>query len=299
MLTGAMMMNAVFADTDFKKPIFYLEFNIYGAGAEIRLNDIPIYYHDAEGKTSSQKPIPESIVDGENVLTVKSFTFKEDKYEYKEGAYVEVSISVREKDAPFNDAKTLLQLKLNPTNPKNSLLENTVAKYGDKDAVILDFSEKQIVAERRIYIKSPFPRWGWQNGKIIENTPENFSSLMAVYKEIWGALNAGDKTRVRELYDPAAQEFAWAYHYQEKKYGHRVMNTGGLIDDDDWGLADIDKLIDITKYRMEIFANGLIAQVIDQDRRTPIMYYNKNVKMLNIQKFGFYKNKAGEWVMIR
>lgn len=292
-------MNAIFADMNYSQPTFSLEFNIYGAGAEIRLNDIPIYYHDAEGKVSSQKPIPESIIDGENILTVKSFTFEEDGYKYIEGAYVEVIISVREKNGALNENQTILQLKLNPAATEDKLLENTLSEYGDNDAVVLSHNEKQTVVERRINIKSPFPRWAWQDGQTIENTPDNFNSLFEVYKEIWNALDSGEKDKIRELYDPAAQEFATAYHYQDKKHGHRIMNTGGLVNDKDWGLADINKLIGKMKYKIDIYANGKIAQIIDQDKRTPIVYYNKNVKMLNIQKFGFYKNKAGEWIMIR
>jgi len=292
-------MNALFADMSYTQPTFSLEFNIYGAGTEIRLNDIPIYYHDAEGKVSSQKPIPESIIDGENVLTVKSFTFEEDGYKYIEGAYVEVIISVREKNGALNENQTILQLKLNPAATEDKLLENTLSEYGDSDAVVLSHNEKQTVVERRINIKSPFPRWAWQDGQTIDNTPDNFNSLFEVYKEIWNALDSGAMGKIRELYDPAAQEFATAYHYQDKKHGHRIMNTGGLVNDKDWGLADINKLIGKMKYKIDIYANGKIAQIIDQDKRTPIVYYNKNVKMLNIQKFGFYKNKAGEWIMIR
>ena len=293
------MMNTVFAGANYSQPTFSLEFNIYGTGAEILLNDIPVYYHDAEGQTASQKPIPESIIDGENVLTVKTFTFEEDDYKYLPGAYLEAAITVREKDAPLNKGVSLLQLKLNLTNPKDKLFEGSVAKYGDKEPVILEYSDRHVLVERRTAIQSPFPRWAWQDGQVIEDTPENFDSLLAVYKEIWAALNEGDKACVQVLYDPAAQEFALAYHYQDKKHGHRIMNTGGLINDDDWVLGDMSKIIDDAGFRLDINAHGRLVQITDEFDRTPIIYLNKNVEMLNIQKFGFYKNKAGEWVMIR
>jgi len=293
------MTNIACAETNYVEPVFSLEFNINGTGAEVRLNDIPILYHKSSGETTSQKPIPESIVDGVNTLKVRSFPLKKNNREYLAGSYIEAIISVREKDAPLNESKPLLQLKLNPANDELSLLENTISELGSGEAVVLEYDGKRIVAERGVSIKSPFPRWAWQDGQVIEDTPENFDSLLAVYKEIWEALNEGDKARVQALYDPAAQEFAIAYHYQDKKHGHRIMNTGGLINDDDWGLADINVLIDKMRYRLDVFANGKIVKIIDQDKRTPIVYYSKKVKMLNIQKFGFYKNKAGEWVMIR
>lgn len=172
------------------------------------------------------------------------------------------------------------------------MLEGTLAEYSDKKAIIIVNNEKQTIAERRTNISSPFPRWAWQDGQIIENTSENFNSLFAVYKKVWDTLSSGKMDEIRKLYDPAAQEFASAYHYQDKKHGHRIMNTGGLVNDSDWGLADINKLINKRKYEIDIYANGRMAQIIEltASKRSPIVYYNKNVKMLNIQKFGFYKN---------
>jgi len=237
------MMNAVFAETNYTQPIFSLEFNIYGAGAEILLNDIPVYYHDDQGQTISQKPVPESIIDGENILTVRSFPLDEDDGQYQKEAHIEAIISVREKDGLPNEGKPLLQIKLNPTNAVDHLLEGTVAEYGDQEAVVVNHEEKQTTVERRTAIQSPFPRWAWQDGQVIEDTPENFDSLLIVYKEIWAVLNDGDKARVRALYDPAAQEFAIAYHYQDKKQGHRIMNTGGMIDDDGWALGNIENFL--------------------------------------------------------
>jgi hypothetical protein len=293
------MMNTVFADTNYSQPTFSLEFNIYGTGAEILLNDIPVYYHDAQGQTISQKPVPESIVDGENVLTVRSFPLDDDDGQYQKEAHIEAIISVREKDGLPNEGKPLLQIKLNPTNDADCLLEGSVAEYGDKEAAVLDHTEKQTIAERRTAIQSPFPRWAWQDGQVIEDTPENFDSLLAVYKEIWGALNEGDKARVRALYDPAAQEFALAYHYQDKKHGHRIMNTGGLIGDGDWKLGSMDNFLNKFNYGLDIISNGKIVRILDQKQRSPIVYLSRKAKIISIQKFGFYKNKAGEWVMIR
>jgi len=299
-LMGMTMMNTVFADTNYSQPTFSLEFNIYGTGAEILLNDIPVYYHDDQGQTISQKPVPESIIDGVNVLTVRSFPLEDDGGQYQKDAHIEAIISVREKDGLPNEGKPLLQIRLNPANAKDHLLDGTIAEYGDNDAKVLQHSENETLAERRGSIKSPFPRWAWQDGEIIEDTPENFESLLAVYKQVWAALNDGDKARVRALYDPAAQEFASAYHYQDKKQGHRIMNTGGLINDDEWFLGNIDNFLAKRTYQIKIYGNGLLAGIVDDGRgKSPIMYLNKKVRMVSYQKFGFYKNKAGEWVMIR
>jgi len=162
-----------------------------------------------------------------------------------------------------------LQLKLNPENSDDKLLDGTLAGVGSKTAILLSHSDKQTTAERRTRIKSPFPRWAWQDGQIIEDMPEIFNTLLEKYKEVWDALNARDENKVRELYDSAAQEFAIAYHYQDKKHGHRIMSTGGMINDDDWRLGNIE--IFLNKRTYKIYANGLMASIFDtKDKKFPI-----------------------------
>jgi len=300
LLIGIIFMETALADVSYKHPVFSLEFNIYGTGAEIKLNDIPVYFYDDQGQTSSQKPIPESIVDGINVLTVKSFPVEDNGYQYQEGAYIEVTITVREKNAPLNSGESILHLKLNPTNVEEKILDGTFSNIGGKSATILTHNDKQTMAERRAEIKSPFPRWAWQDGQVIEDTAENFTGLLEKYKEIWEALNSGNVEKITRLYDPAAQEFSWAYGYKDKKNGHRIMNTAGLVGDDEWVLGSIEKILSKRTYKIEIYGNGLIANILDtQYKKSPIAYLNPNNGLVSFQKFGFYKNKAGEWVMIR
>lgn len=300
LISGIAIMNAVFADTNYNKPLFTLEFNIYGTGAEIYLNDIPVYYHDAQGQTSSQKPIPESIIDGENILTIKSFPLKDDNNKYLDGAYIEAVISVREKDTPVNDNKTILQLKLNPTHQEDKLLDGSILTAGEKLPTIVSHSKSSTVAEHRTEIKSPFPHWAWQDGQDIDDSPDNYNSLLEKYKEIWDVVNSGDIEKIKSLYAPAAKEFAVAYHYNDEAQGHRIMNTGGLINDKTWGLGGIQVRIQKKKYHLNIYANGKLANIIDEKNKDSLItYLNKKVRMVNFQKFGFYKNKNNEWIMIR
>ncbi len=300
LLTGISIMNAVFADTIYKEPLFSLEFNIYGTGVEIRLNDIPVLHNDAEGETTSQKPIPESIINGENVLTVKSFPLKANNNQYLDGAYVEAIISVREKDAPVNNNKAIIQLKLNPTNPDNKLLEGTLSDAGDNDAIILNHNKNLTIVKRSTNIESPFPRWAWQDGQLIDDSEKNFSDLLKKYKQVWSALNSKDINVIHSLYDTAATDFAAAYHYKNKSDGHRIMNTGGMINESEWNLGDIEKFLTKRKYIMRIYANGLLAEIVDtKDKKSPVMYLNPTNRIISFQKFGFYKNKNNEWIMIR
>ena len=300
LISGIAIMNAVFAETNYNKPQFTLEFNIYGTGAEIYLNDISVYYHDAQGQTSSQKPIPELIIDGENILTIKSFPLKDDNNEYLDGAFIEAIVSVREKDTPVNNNKTILQLKLNPMHQEDKLLDGSIITAGENLPRIVSHSKNSTIAEQSTEIKSPFPRWAWQDGQNIDNSPENFNSLLKKYKEVWDALKSNDIERTTKLYDPAAEEFALAYYYKEKKHGHRIMNTGGFIDDSDWTLADTNKLLNKMPFHLNIFANGKLANIIDtKHKKSPILYIQKKSQNISFYKFSFYKNIKNEWIMIR
>lgn len=285
-------MNAVISDTNYTHPLYSLEFKIFGTGADIRLNDIPILSHDAEGQTSAQKPIPESIINGENILTIKSFPLKEANYQYQVRAYIEAIISVREKDGPMNSSKPLLQLKLNPTHQQDKLLDGTIEEYGNNNASVLNHANNTSIAQRSAIISSPFPQWAWQDGVDIENTEDNFNSLLKLYKEIWRSLNQSDINQVKIHYAPAAKEFATAYHYNDENEGHRIMNTGGMINENEWTLGDIEKFLQKREYIINIYANGLLAEIIDtKDKKSPIMYLNPSSRIISFQKFGFYKNK--------
>ena len=291
-------MEQTLANSDFKNPVYYLEFTTNNIGAEVRLNDIPVLKSDDEGTTSSQKPVPESIINGLNTLSIRTFPLKNGQYD--NNAYIEAKITVNEKNGPLNAAVPVLQLQITPTHDADKLFDGTKEKLGDTPAKLIKHTDTETLAERSVHIQSPYPRWAWQDGQTIENTEENYNSLLEKYKEIYQALKDENKELVFQLYEPAAKEFAAAYHYTDTKHGHRIMDTGGLIGDRKWILGDINKLLSKREYMLDIHANGKLASLIDKKHGdSPIIYINKNVRMTNVQKYRFYKNNNGEWVMIR
>ena len=137
------------------------------------------------------------------------------------------------------------------------------------------------------------------DGEIIQNTPENFNSLLEKYKEIWTELNNENIDKIYEIYNSTAKEFATAYYYDDLQQGHRIINTNDLIGDKDWKLGSFENFIEKFNYKLDIYANGKLAQIIDSKNRSPIVYLSRKAKIVNIKKFGFYKNKNNEWIMIR
>ena len=291
-------MEQTHANPDFKNPVYYLEFTTHNIGAEVRLNDIPVLKNDDEGTTSSQKPVPESIIDGLNTLSIRTFPLENGQYD--KNAYIEAKITVNEKNGPLNAAVPVLQLQITPTHDADKLFDGTEEKLGDTPAKLIKHTDTETLAEHSVHIQSPYPRWAWQDGQTIENTEENYNSLLEKYKEIYQALKDEDKEQVFQLYEPAAKEFTAAYNYNDTKHGHRLMNTGGHIGDTNWVIGDINKFLSKREYKLYIIANGKLAYLGDlQNQRSPIIYLNPNARITSSQKYLFYKNNNGEWVMIR
>jgi len=61
---------------------------------------------------------------------------------------------------------------------------------------------------------------------------------------------------------------------------------------------ELDKFTtDETKF--DIYANGRMARIIDVAEYHPFIFKHKTMNIISTMKFGFYKNKAGKWIMIR
>lgn len=283
-----------------ENPVYYLEYSVSGTGAEIRLNDIPILLIDTKGTTESVKPIPESIIDGENVLTVRTFPLDDYDNQYRDNAYIDAKITLNERDAPLNASSAVLQLHVQPAANKENVLSANKEQLGDSQPKLVEYSDQEILAERSVHIKSPYPRWAWQDGKTIEINQENYDSLLETYKEIYNALKQEDINLIHKTHKAAALEYAHAYDYDDVDDGYEIMNAGGYIDDEDWILGDINLILAKRKYHLVTFANGKLAQIVDH-RHDPslLTYLNKKVRMVSYQTFKFYKNQSGIWILIR
>lgn len=293
-------MNATSSATSYEKPLYYLKFTVAKTGVDVRLNDIPVLSHSSRGTTNSEKPVPESIVDGENDLVVTLSPLEDDEGSFVNNSSAEVSLIVREKGAVLSQYETLLHLDIDATAEEQKILSGSGDEKGDTPR-LLSFNEKEIVAERSVTIDSPYPRWEWQDGVTITDSQENYDSLLEEYKDVYEALESEDISEIKQKYDKAAQEFAAAYHYDDPDEGHRIMSTGGLAGDDEWALGNLYSLLDKGhKFELDIYANGKLARLLNQrGKEGAIVYLNREVKMASYQKFGFYKSKDDEWIMIR
>ncbi len=284
----------------YSNPVYYLQYTVRGTGVEISLNDIPILTNKNSGTTESQKPVPESIIDGKNTLSIKTFPLNADNDAYPSNAYVDAVIVINENNGPTSDAKPVVQLRLNPGLEKNELLNGTETDTGANDFKIIHNVDNTIIAERSVDIKSPYPEWVWQKGKLISDNSDNYESLLRKYLEIYDALKSEDLSKIHPLYSFAAQEYANAYNYLDPEQGYRIMGTDSFVGDPDWVLGDTTQLVKNMPFHLHIYANGKLASIIDNKHgKEPIIYIEKGTKNVAFQKFGFYKNSADEWIMIR
>lgn len=297
-MLGVVSMTKVAPENRFEEPIFEIKYDIVNLNAGVRLNDIPVLEHDSDGKTSSRKPVPESIVDGKNILTAH-ISPSENSEEFMSSAYLDIALIVREQSGAVNSGETLMHIHVDPAQGQDNVVSGSSEQLDGVSVDVRSYSDREINVSSSVSINSPFPRWAWQDGQDIERSKENHESLKKVYVNLYRALDQENKEKIFRLYEAAAKEFAYAYHYSDPSHGHRIMNTAGLMGDDYWELGDTMQAFENIEYNLEVFANGKLAHFVDEDGDSPIAYFSSDGELTNFQKFAFYKNDKNEWVMIR
>ena len=297
---------------DYKQPEFTLKLTITGVGVDIRLNDISIEREDFSGHSTMTYEVNSSVIAGVNELKVTTFPFMHKIWSdgqteaYHEEAEVKAALYVNEQDD--SDNKTLLsQIHLRPGLPLDKMASESAVIAGLGEVTLDDQSkplafpvitfDKQITATRKsLPVQDNYPRWAWQDGQIIEDTPENHDGLLAAYREIYEAYKNKDREKLIALHDHAADEFAIAFYLTGgRAAGHALMETGEMLDDTDSRLSDFHT----ENTRFDIYAGGRMARIIDVASYHPVVFLHKTMNIVYTMKFGFYKNQAGKWIMIR
>jgi len=145
-------------------------------------------------------------------------------------------------------------------------------------------------------VQSNYPRWAWLDGQIIENNQKNYGSLLTTYREFYEAFESRDRDKLLELHVPRSEEYAIANYWKGGvDAGHDFMNTGKILDKHGVELRKFSA----HQRKLDIYANGKMARLINFVQYHPVVFQNKEKGLIHKLKFGFYKNKQGEWVMIR
>ena len=289
--------NTIMAETTYKKPYYGIKLDLAQVGVDIRLNDIPIYYDDTKGQLTVDLPAPSSVINGDNELKIIAFPpFIDDENKMEKflpGSEVNATLYVQEYDDQDNKKEILTSISIKFNDKSKVDIVDTNNDF-EKANIKSNTTTKAIVT-RSVKINSGFPQWEWESGKLLTNTKENFSTLLQAYKEIYSSFKNKNTDNVFRLYNNRAKEVSIAYHLNNISDGHTKISTGEDMNDPDLKLHDFwDQ-----NMMLDIYANGKMARIVDQDNDQPILFVDKDSGTLHLHKFGFYKNKNNKWIMIR
>ena len=317
---SVVFMNNIQAATDtfeYKKRIYSVKISYVGTGAEFRINDIPFYIENFSGQVDTEIPVSDKIVQGINELSIIAFPSSDEEdddsmeeWEY-EDARVEATLFVREYDAQDDNRQMLTHIKLYPARkPEVAAIESMI--IDGQETPLLDYKSKprqfpnakyhkQIVISRNtLEIKTPFPRWEWQDGQIIEDTEENYKSLLEAYRKEYVIHQNQDFPALKESTKKLAETLMLV------KYNNDIDKAYDSLNLEESWKSEEQELFEFIEgersktlgLKLEIVANGKLARIIDDDSIQPIMYIVKKAKMMIKYKFLFYKNKQGEWIYV-
>ena len=286
------------AETKYKKPYYGIKLDLAQVGVDIRLNDIPIYFDEEKGQLSIDLPAPNSIINGKNELKIIAFTpyiDDENKMEhFLPGSEVKASLYVQEYDDPKNKKEILTSISLT-FNDKHKVEITNISDSNLKDAEIKESTSTKAIVTRCVKVDSGFPQWQWQKGKLIDNTDDNFTSLLKSYKNIYDAFKNKNTKQIFDIYEQKAKEISIAYHLKNTQEGHNKISTGIDMMDDELELYEFwtEGMV------LDIYANGRLARIINEDTTQPIIFIDRSAGSIHTHKLGFYKNTNNEWILIR
>jgi len=240
-LLGLVIMTEIQAVTDtseYKQPYYTVQISYAGSGGEYRLNDIPFYLENFSGQVDVEIPVGDKMINGVNELSIIAFTYIEgnDPIEsWHEDARVEATLYVREKDAEKNTRQLITHIKLHPAAEPEVAIKESVVITG-QELPILDYEtkpwqfpptayDKQVIISRKTHqIKTPVPRWEWQDGQIIEDTEENYKSLLEAYRKMYVIHQKQDLDALRERTHKVATTQKLINYYDNIEQAFEMLN---------------------------------------------------------------------------
>ena len=294
-LTLLMIKGLVMVNTANSSPYFGVDIDLHNVGVDIRVNDIPTYFDYTKGQLTVEIPVPESIIDGLNKLSLSAFLPINTK-EYEDGAYATATLFQQDLSSEASNKVKLLSVMLRMNGGKVFAEIEDYANNQKSSPTVSLSKNKSVSIELSTTIKSPFPKWVWQDGLPIKNNQTNFNSLMNTYKEIHSTLKIKNIKKLERHYAMRAKEIAIAYNLTGENEGLKKLSVGKDMMDQSLELYDLR----IDDMNLEVLANGKLARIRDdQFNAQPIFYYDNKADLLHIYKFMFYLNKDNQWIMIR
>jgi len=316
-LLGLVIMTEIQAVTDtseYKQPYYTVQISYAGSGGEYRLNNIPFYLENFSGQVDVEIPVGDKMINGVNELSIIVFPYIEGNDpidDWHADARVEATLYVREKDAAKDTRKSLTHVKLHPSAALEFAVNESTVIAGQSPSN-LDYAtkpwqfpptvyDKQIVISRKTHIiQTPFPRWEWQDGVTIENTEQNYKTLLEAYRKKYVIHQKQDLTALRESTYKVATTQKIINYYDDIEQAFEMLNLEESWKSDEQELFEFIENERSTRFglKLDVFGNGKLARITSDTGMQPVMYLIKSQRMTIKYKYHFYKNKQGEWIYI-
>jgi len=273
---------------------FGVDIDLNNMAVDIRVNDIPVYFDYTKGQLTVEMPAPTVIIDGENELSILG-VLPIDTTNYEEGAYVIATLFREDLHLPNAKKVELAKIKIEIVGNDALLTSVDLTANQPHSTKIALAANKEVLKSVTTTIKSPYPRWKWQDASKIESETNHYDTLLAAYSEIHTALKNKELNILKELYKERAIETAIAYNLDGVSAGYDKLSLGEDMIDDRLKLADLHT----KRMVFDILGNGRLARISNNLGAQPVVFLDHAVRAYHIHKFMFYLNDKNEWVMIR
>jgi len=273
-----------------QRPYFTLKLNTNNVAYDVRMNDIPLANDSFDVET--ELPLNLCTISGQNEISVKI------KDDLLENSVIEIGVFVREIDAHYTSGIQISNIKAGVF--KEALVTKEIGAYLGSDLTAeLEYLEPENEKEhghylitRGINLKTPFPRWLWQDANQLPANESTFNALLALYGEFHGLLKSRNVKAIEESMAYSLRDYMAAYFVPDYQQAIDDFYVSKIVVDPEMKLMGVDT----SKIILQVFANGRMARFLGEDGESPIMF-DRSGAQTHID-FMYCHTNAG-WVQIR
>jgi hypothetical protein len=237
-------------------------------------------------------------VDGRNVLTVAVGALPEAEA-FEEAARVAATLSVRGEGVNAAPPRTLCGIVCRPLAkplPGGGLGDPATAgsPEGEEEPKRVEATAQRMAVERGATFPAPHATWAWLKGPAVEADKRAAASLLDEVRRLHAALQKKDKRLVQGMTAQRARELAIACHVDEQA-AHEMLGLLRRMDDKERKVSAFR----VEGMRMEVFGNGRLARLADEDGDGPISFVVGDGALAEYVKATFCKDERGRWLMVR
>ncbi len=237
-----------------KRPLYTLKINTMAACFEIKVNDIPLHAERMGAETAVEMPINHLLLNGENSLQVVISPSKEDG-EFVDHTQTTFEIYCRDAKESRRNRKLVASAHFPDYLGNKKLKKSAIHSTTEFQASLT--SEAPV----------------WSGAPVLTLNEQTVNAALAVYKKYFHALKSKNIEAIFNLTKLKDKAYADSY------YQSLDTHLEGLRESLKEELADpANELIDFDKQvkTPELHASGRLITILNQDKRSPLQFYNSD-----------------------